>query len=730
MNEVVVTPWPRVTRSLAWAALVAAALVRLAIPFIGLDWRTEVLLCDGLTYLLPMFVVMLLVARLSVRTVGTVEHFLWGMLAPATALVLISESYWTWYALNVEPHGPPAGSPLFVIHLVAISLFLFVVIRMTRLGSNSLAYRVRFYVDVVGMGCLVFPLVYLGWTLPALVSVPGARNSAAVALAVYPLAAVILLAGTVTVFVGWKHHRWRPWERFTAASIGIYALGLAGMPVWYPAFKVSRDYGPTWISAVLGAGYLLLGIGAVYRLSAANEEGIVEPGLLPSQAVRWEGHIHPVLMILGVPVVGWIALTNPHPVVSRTLIGAAALLAMTVVARSLITDVIRTENLKQDAFDRLVWPLGRQELASELDSAVARASDARTPLSVLVVTLAVAPTFDTLFGRSSRDAAINLVVSAVAEAAPSSALSVFRLSADQLAVILEGLNVADASTIARRAWLRTHREAGAPEPGLELFSGVAGFPQHGETGLELLTSAQSACLLAAASDGEPVAAFDEVKTASEDELNEGMRRRIMRETVRTLAQAVDGRDPSTREHSSNVSELATLLARVLDLPEEQVHVIGLAALLHDVGKVGLRDEVLFKHSELSAEECREVEEHVVLGEMILAPANIDEVLPAVRHHHERWDGTGYPDGLAGHDIPLEARVLSICDRFDILSSGRANQPPLSIDETLALLEHGADSRYDPVILSAFVRLVRGLRAPGVSAVPTVSGGVGARSDAT
>jgi putative nucleotidyltransferase with HDIG domain len=228
-------------------------------------------------------------------------------------------------------------------------------------------------------------------------------------------------------------------------------------------------------------------------------------------------------------------------------------------------------------------------------------------------------------------------------------------------------------------------------------------------------------LLAAASDGEPVAAFDEVNTASEDELNEGRRRRIVRDTLRTLAQAVDGRDPSTQDHSANVSELATMLARVLDLPEEQVHTITLAALLHDVGKVGLRDEVLFKHSELTAEECIEVAEHVVLGEMILAPASIDEILPAVRHHHERWDGTGYPDGLAGHDIPIEARLLSICNDFDTLSSGRASHPPLGIEEALTSLEEGADTRYDPVILSAFVRLVRGLRAPGVSPVRPASG---------
>jgi putative nucleotidyltransferase with HDIG domain len=267
------------------------------------------------------------------------------------------------------------------------------------------------------------------------------------------------------------------------------------------------------------------------------------------------------------------------------------------------------------------------------------------------------------------------------------------------------------------------------EAPLELFSGVASCPSHGSTTAELVSAAQSASLLAAASDGEPVALFDQVRSATEDELNARRRRRAMRASVLALAQAVDARDPSTSDHSTNVSELAILLARVLDLPEQQVQDIGLAALLHDVGKVGLSDLVLYKHAELTVEETLEIEEHVTLGESILEPADVPEALPAVRHHHEHWDGSGYPDRLAGDEIPVEARIIAICDRFDVLSSGRGGHAALPIGEALDAVEAEAGTLLDPSLVAAFVRLIHGLRAPGSTGAPTITPAEAATLDA-
>jgi HD-GYP domain-containing protein (c-di-GMP phosphodiesterase class II) len=136
--------------------------------------------------------------------------------------------------------------------------------------------------------------------------------------------------------------------------------------------------------------------------------------------------------------------------------------------------------------------------------------------------------------------------------------------------------------------------------------------------------------------------------------------------------------------------------------------------MHDVGKVGLRDQLLINDSQLTDDEQLEIQGHVLLGEMILAPANIDVVIPAVRHHHERWDGLGYPDGLAGHDIPLDARILAVCDAFDTMSSGGPFREGVSPEQAIAQLEQEAGVAYDPMVIAAFARLVRGLRAPSTN----------------
>jgi HD-GYP domain-containing protein (c-di-GMP phosphodiesterase class II) len=189
------------------------------------------------------------------------------------------------------------------------------------------------------------------------------------------------------------------------------------------------------------------------------------------------------------------------------------------------------------------------------------------------------------------------------------------------------------------------------------------------------------------------------------------RRRSHRATVRALAAVVDARDPATKHHSENVAELAMSLAQVLGLTESQVRIVELASQMHDVGKIGIRDDVLLKPSALTAEERVHVEEHPTLGERILMPAQLDEILPAVRHHHERWDGTGYPDRLRGIEIPIEARLLSVCDAFEAMTTTRTYRVGLSLEEAVAEIEACAGTQFDPDVAAAFARMVTKLQGP-------------------
>jgi len=178
--------------------------------------------------------------------------------------------------------------------------------------------------------------------------------------------------------------------------------------------------------------------------------------------------------------------------------------------------------------------------------------------------------------------------------------------------------------------------------------------------------------------------------------------------VRGLAQAVDARDPYTKDHSVNVSELTTALSQVLGLPDADVQVIALASLIHDVGKVGVSDDVLLAGDNLSDSDREAMRAHPVLGERILSPARVDSVLPIVRHHHERWNGSGYPDGLEGSAIPEGARILAVCDAFESMTSARSWRRALTTHDALRVIEGEAGVGYDPTIARAFVRMINAL----------------------
>jgi putative nucleotidyltransferase with HDIG domain len=173
-------------------------------------------------------------------------------------------------------------------------------------------------------------------------------------------------------------------------------------------------------------------------------------------------------------------------------------------------------------------------------------------------------------------------------------------------------------------------------------------------------------------------------------------------SLAALSAAIEARDPYARGHSSRVTVFAQAMARSLRLDKERVGVLRLAALLHDVGKLVVPSAVLLKRGPLTDEELGLMRRHPAAGARMLRSLGAPEtILPLVLHHHERWDGEGYPTGRRGDDIPLEARVLCIADSFDAMTSMRPYRASWTPDEALEELERCAGTQFDPELVTAF-----------------------------
>jgi putative nucleotidyltransferase with HDIG domain len=178
--------------------------------------------------------------------------------------------------------------------------------------------------------------------------------------------------------------------------------------------------------------------------------------------------------------------------------------------------------------------------------------------------------------------------------------------------------------------------------------------------------------------------------------------RLYRETLASLSNALEAKDAVTSQHTEEVVRLAVSVAAELDLDLDAVRNVELGAVLHDIGKVRVPESILNKPGPLTDEEWDVMKTHPEVGEHILRPIqSLSAILPIVRHHHERWDGAGYPDKLAGRAIPLGARIVAVCDAFDAMISQRAYRKAMSPDQAMAELRKNAGSQFDPIVVEAF-----------------------------
>ena len=178
------------------------------------------------------------------------------------------------------------------------------------------------------------------------------------------------------------------------------------------------------------------------------------------------------------------------------------------------------------------------------------------------------------------------------------------------------------------------------------------------------------------------------------------------ESIETLRFTVEAKDTYTRGHSDRVSEYSVLLGQKLGLPEQDINNLKVGGLFHDIGKIGVPDSILLKNSKLTDDEYSEIKNHPAIGAHILSNATIfKDVIPIVKHHHERFDGNGYPGKLKGEEIPYLARIAAVADAFDAMTSKRTYRDSLPLDVVKTELENNKGTQFDPAIADAFLDIL-------------------------
>jgi diguanylate cyclase (GGDEF)-like protein len=280
----------------------------------------------------------------------------------------------------------------------------------------------------------------------------------------------------------------------------------------------------------------------------------------------------------------------------------------------------------------------------------------------------------------------------------------FRLGGDEFAVLLTGLDeraaLLAAKSIAGRIGLLEDDEVDK----VAVSVGVATLPVEGVGRDEFVRLADRALYLAKEHGKNQVRVYqpDVVDLGQLKRLGAGSDRAARYRAAASLAKAVDARDEYTGSHSARVSEMAARIALRLGLDAEQIELIRLATRLHDLGKLSIPEEILRKPDALNDAERLVLERHPRIGFQMLESLGVDPIADWVLHHHERWDGNGYPDRLRGEEIPLGARIIFVADAYDAMTSDRVYRRRLTDEEAVSELVRCAGTQFDPSIVGAFI----------------------------
>jgi diguanylate cyclase (GGDEF)-like protein len=315
-------------------------------------------------------------------------------------------------------------------------------------------------------------------------------------------------------------------------------------------------------------------------------------------------------------------------------------------------------------------------------------------------------TYNDAYGHLAGDQVLRRVGQCIKNSVRSIDLP-FRYGGEEFAVILPEARLDDAYKVAERIRKTIESNASLHTMPVTVSLGIANWPADGIMREEIIKQADAALYRAKQlGRNRTCLSTDMLKTTTDAISVEMEAQPKALSIIYALAATVDAKDSYTYGHSRKVSEYAVRMAELMDMPADRINTIRAAGLLHDIGKIGVPDSVLNKRSVLSEEEWKPIRLHPELGVEILKHViDLINCLPAINYHHEHYDGSGYPGGIKGDNIPIEARILAIADAYDAMTSPRPYREQLSGKDALAEIRRCAGTQFDPELADIFCSMM-------------------------
>jgi diguanylate cyclase (GGDEF)-like protein len=333
------------------------------------------------------------------------------------------------------------------------------------------------------------------------------------------------------------------------------------------------------------------------------------------------------------------------------------------------------------------------------EQAIAHAREHATTLSLCLLDLDDFKAVNDQYGHPAGDGVLSKVAARLRCDGEA-----FRLGGDEFALLLPEVGEPIALATAQSIVSRLGAADISPGGGLTVSAGVATFPQHGRDRDALIRMADGALYWAKEQGKNQVRPARDVANLSA--LNGVGDQAARIRAAGSLARVVDSRHADSGNHSERVALFAGRIAEQLGLPEDQVELTRLAGSLHDLGKLAIPEELLRKPAPLNREERKLLQRHPQIGYRMLASLGVEPIADWILHQSERWDGTGYPEGLLEESIPLGSRIVFVADAFDAMTSTRPYRPALRREEAVRELERCAGTQFDPEVVDAFIATVR------------------------